>query len=81
VICQTCCRLWLITGMTLPWSVKSGHRVPDDLALVTVGDSRWVDDVHPAVTAVHGPMYRMARRVTESCWPPLTVRTGQLMRP
>jgi DNA-binding LacI/PurR family transcriptional regulator len=43
----------------------SGHGVPDDLAIVTVGGSRWVDYVRPALTAVHVPMYRMARRATE----------------
>jgi LacI family transcriptional regulator len=42
-----------------------GHELPRDLAVVTVEDSRLVDYVRPALTAVHVPMYEVATRAAE----------------
>ena len=42
-----------------------GCKVPRDLSVVTVEDSRWVEYVRPALTAVHVPMDGVARRATE----------------
>jgi DNA-binding LacI/PurR family transcriptional regulator len=44
---------------------SAGHVLPNDLAIVTVEDSRLVEYVRPALTAVHVPMYQVARRATE----------------
>jgi LacI family transcriptional regulator len=44
---------------------SNGDTLPGDLAIVTVEDSRLVDYVRPALTAVHVPMYQVARRATE----------------
>ncbi len=42
-----------------------GHELPRDLAIVTVEDSRLVDYVRPALTAVHVPMYEVATRAAD----------------
>ena len=44
---------------------EANYRIPQDLAIVTVGDSRLVSYVRPALTAVSVPMYRVAQRATE----------------
>lgn len=43
----------------------TGHQLPNDVSVVTVEDSPLVKYVHPALTAVHVPMYRVAARATE----------------
>ena len=44
---------------------EANYRIPQDLAIVTAGDSRWVEYVRPTLTAVRVPMYRVAQRATE----------------
>lgn len=43
-----------------------GLRVPDDLSLVTVEDSPWVDYLKPRLTAVHVPMDQVGTLATET---------------
>ncbi len=44
---------------------SGGNVLPRDLAIVTVEDSSLVDYVRPALTAVHVPMYEVAKRAME----------------
>lgn len=43
----------------------AGHELPKDLSIATVEGSLLVNYVRPALTAVHVPMYRVARRAAE----------------
>ncbi len=43
----------------------AGKLLPRDLSIVTVEDSRLVEYVRPSLTAVHVPMYEVAKRATE----------------
>jgi DNA-binding LacI/PurR family transcriptional regulator len=45
--------------------LHAGVRVPRDVAVVAVEDSSLVEYVRPQVSAVHVPMYAVARRATE----------------
>ncbi len=54
---------------------SAGSVLPRDLAIVTVEDSRLVDYVRPALTAVHVPMYEVAKRAMEMLL--AAIETGQ----
>lgn len=45
--------------------LETGVRVPEDVAVVAVEDSRFVEYSRPQISAVHVPMYQVAYRATE----------------
>jgi LacI family transcriptional regulator len=55
----------LMAAAALQAAAAHKLRVPDDLAVVTIGDSMWVRHVQPQLTSVQVPMTEVAARATE----------------